>query len=115
MEMLLNGQCQHGIPLGDECKECRKIVMTNKAAIHEPDPIPGDKIVLELVMKDLNDRAEIGKEKYGTYLMTNNGRDALMDAYQEALDFVMYLRQAVEERKTKYVPGDDLMNKKTEY
>jgi hypothetical protein len=77
------------------------IAKSNKAAIHEPDPVPGDKIVLELVMKDLNDRAQVGKEKYGTYLMTNNGRDALMDAYQEALDFVMYLRQAIEERKNK--------------
>ena len=77
------------------------IAKTNKSAIHEPDPTPGDKVVLELVVKDLNDRAEVGKEKYGTYLMTNNGRDSLMDAYQEALDLVMYLRQAIEERKIK--------------
>jgi hypothetical protein len=33
--------------------------------------------------------------------MTNNGRDSLMDAYQEALDLVMYLRQAIEERNNK--------------
>lgn len=73
--------------------------MNNKAAIHEPDPVPGEKIVLDLVIKDLNDRAQVGKEKYGTFLMTKNGRDALIDAYQEALDLVMYLRQAIEERK----------------
>ena len=90
--------CKHGIPKIFRCRLCAQ---ENKAAIHEPDPIPGDKIVLELVMKDLNDRAEVGKEKYGTYLMTNNGRDSLMDAYQEALDLVMYLRQAIEERKNK--------------
>lgn len=28
----------------------------------------------------------------------HNGRDALVDAYQEALDLTMYLRQAIEER-----------------
>jgi len=36
--------------------------------------------------------------KYHTYLLTHNGRDALIDAYQEALDLAMYLRQAIEER-----------------
>ena len=67
------------------------------ASKHEPQPTQGDKRVLDLVYKDLVARAEFGREKYGTYLMTNNGRNALMDAYQEALDLVMYLRQAIEE------------------
>ncbi len=72
----------------------------NPAATHEPPPKPGKAKVLDLVLKDLTDRAEVGHEKYGTYLETHNGRDALMDAYQEALDLCMYLRQAIEERKT---------------
>jgi len=55
--------------------------------------------VLDLVVRDLVDRAEAGNKKYGTYLETGNGRDALIDAYQEALDLCMYLRQAIEERK----------------
>ena len=71
----------------------------NKAAIHEPMPIQGKMIVLDLVKKDLEDRAIVGNEKYGTYLMTHNGRDALMDAYQEALDLVMYLRQLIAENE----------------
>jgi hypothetical protein len=41
--------------------------------------------------------------KYGTPLQTNNGRDALMDAYQEACDMVMYLRQAIAERDEKEI------------
>jgi len=69
------------------------------AATHEPPPEPGEAKVLDLVMKDLTARAEEGHKKYGTYLETHNGRDALMDAYQEALDLCMYLRQAIEERK----------------
>lgn len=66
---------------------------------HQPAPEPGKVKVLDLVVQDLVDRAEAGKKKYGTYLETSNGRDALVDAYQEALDLCMYLRQAIEERK----------------
>lgn len=32
-------------------------------------------------------------------LQAHNGRDPLVDAYQEALDLVVYLRQAIEERR----------------
>lgn len=66
---------------------------------HQPAPEPGKVKVLDLVVQDLVDRAEAGKKKYGTYLETNNSRDALVDAYQEALDLCMYLRQAIEERE----------------
>lgn len=49
------------------------------------------------VMADLRERAEDGIEKYGTYLQPFNSRDALWDAYQENLDLIMYLRQAIVE------------------
>ncbi len=68
------------------------------ASKYEPDPVYGEERVLDLVIADLNTRAVAGYKKYSTYLMTYNGRDALVDAYQEALDLVMYLRQAIEER-----------------
>lgn len=65
----------------------------------EPQPVQNDRPrVLDLVVADLLARAEMGKAKYGTYLQPCNGRDALMDAYQEALDLCMYLRQAIAER-----------------
>ena len=48
-----------------------------------------------------NNGVELGLERYGTKLQTFNGRDALWDAYQEALDLVMYLRQAIMEREAK--------------
>lgn len=54
--------------------------------------------VLGLVVKDLADRAALGLKKYGQPLRPNNGRDALLDAYHEALDIAMYLRQCIEER-----------------
>lgn len=69
------------------------------ASAKEPSPKPGGRIVLLHVAQDLQDRAVMGKKKYGTYLQSNNGRDALMDAYQEALDLVMYLKQALIERE----------------
>ncbi len=39
----------------------------------------------------------LGKQRYGTALYANNGRSALRDAYEEALDLACYLRQALEE------------------
>lgn len=69
------------------------------ATIHEPKPDGKGDVVLFDVIKDLEARAETGKEKYGTYLRTKNGRNALMDAYQEALDLCMYLKQKLMEEE----------------
>lgn len=62
------------------------------------DPTPGDVAVWDLVIRDMRDRDNIGRERYGTPLQTNNGRDGLVDAYQEVLDLAVYLRQELEER-----------------
>jgi hypothetical protein len=40
-----------------------------------------------------------GIETYGTPLESHNGRDALQDAYEEALDLACYLKQAMIERE----------------
>lgn len=72
----------------------------NAAAVPQPPPEGEGVRVLDLVLQDLQDRAEAGRAKYGVYLQTRNGRDALIDAYQEALDLCMYLRQAIAERDT---------------
>lgn len=74
-----------------------------QAAKPEPNPEPGKTVVLYEVLRALVERAEAGKLKYGTYLETNNGRDALMDAFQESLDLCMYLAQAILERDGKLV------------
>lgn len=54
--------------------------------------------VTKEVISDLKERKKLGKEKYGEVLKTNNGRDALQDAYEEALYLVQYLKQAILER-----------------
>ena len=69
------------------------------AAIPQASPRPGRALVLDAVLADLKERADVGRQKYGTLLETNKGRDALMDAYQEALDLVMYLKQTLMERE----------------
>ena len=64
-------------------------------------PHIGTTRVLDYVLADLKSRAEMGKQKYGHYLETNNGRNALQDAYEEALDMCMYLKQKLLEEKGK--------------
>jgi hypothetical protein len=54
--------------------------------------------IQDLVLEDVVERKRIGIERYGQPVLPFNGRDALVDAYQEALDLVMYLRQAIYER-----------------
>ena len=57
--------------------------------------------VWNLVLDDMIERNIDGIKKYGTPLQPFNGRDPLKDAYQEALDLAVYLRQAIFERDNK--------------
>jgi hypothetical protein len=54
--------------------------------------------ICSLVKSDLESRMVVGERKYGERLRPHNGRDCLLDAYQEALDLAMYLRQLIYER-----------------
>lgn len=66
----------------------------------QPKPTQtGAPAVWDLVIADMRQRDAIGRDKYGTRLQVFNGRDALVDAYQEALDLAVYLRQAIYERE----------------
>jgi hypothetical protein len=69
--------------------------------MRQPDPIPNDSVDIQtLVVEDLIERRAVGMRKYGTALQAHNGRDALQDAYEEALDLCCYLKQAIVERGT---------------
>jgi hypothetical protein len=83
-------------------------IKENKAATPQPPPRPGNVNVAEVVLQDIHSRVEAGYRKYGTPLQTNNGRDALWDAYQEAIDLVMYLRQAILERDATKKKGENI-------
>lgn len=54
--------------------------------------------VYPLFIEDLETRYKIGMQRYGKALQPFNGRDALRDAYEEAIDLAFYLRQAIYER-----------------
>lgn len=55
--------------------------------------------VCEWVKGELVARTEVGAERYGQGLHTHNGRDARVDAEQEAFDLLQYLQQAIMERR----------------
>lgn len=53
------------------------------------------------VLKDIEVRVRQGRIKYGVFLETENGRDALQDLYEELIDAVMYIKQVMMERDGK--------------
>jgi hypothetical protein len=74
----------------------------------QPLPEPGKLPVQEIMIRAIGERREHGKRKYGRALETHNGRDALKDAWEEALDLFTYLTQMRLERGD-VLPGmDDL-------
>lgn len=48
---------------------------------------------LKMLLEDLLKRTEMGTKKYGTPLRVNNGRNGLLDLYQEIQDAIMYSMQ----------------------
>jgi len=47
----------------------------------------------DAIVRGLEARRELGISKYGTALQTFNGRDALTDSWEEAIDLWTYLNQ----------------------
>ena len=72
--------------------------------LFEDQPLPKKSIypeVYQLLTEDLETRYRIGMQRYGKALQPFNGRDALRDAYEEAIDLAFYIRQAIYERDKK--------------
>jgi len=46
------------------------------------------------LIADLKARDALGRATYGKELKTFDGRDSLLDAYEEALDMAVYLKKA---------------------
>jgi hypothetical protein len=73
----------------------------------QPPPIANEsRPVWDLVIEDMRKRDHFGRLKYNTPLQAGNGRDALRDAYEEALDLCVYLRCAIEERECPPAPAE---------
>lgn len=73
-------------------------------SVKEPLPVKNEHpAVWDLVMQDIKEREDYGIKTYGTRLQPFNGRNALIDAYQELLDLVVYLRQMIYEKEIQHV------------
>lgn len=51
-----------------------------------------DDAVVGTILEEMKERDTIGAKKYGVRHQAFNGRDHLVDAYQEILDCALYLR-----------------------
>lgn len=54
--------------------------------------------VQQELVRMVQERRQLGIQRYGSPLMTHNGRDALQDALEEAVDLAAYLMQLRMER-----------------
>lgn len=64
----------------------------------QPLPVAGQQPVQDALIRAIAERRSYGIRKYGRPLETHNGRDALTDAWEEALDLLTYLTQMRLER-----------------
>lgn len=68
----------------------------------QPLPTTNDQPYVQDQVKDyIERRKQVGISRYGTALQPFNGRDALVDAFEEAVDLVQYLAQVIIERDGK--------------
>jgi hypothetical protein len=63
----------------------------------QPLPQGGQECVQDALIADIRARRDIGIQRYGSPLMTHNGRDAVQDALEEAVDLAVYLKQVAME------------------
>lgn len=84
----------------DEAREKSRLIAAFRAGVDEqPEPVANDRPAIgELVIDDIRARMDVGRERYGTVLQAFNRRDALTDAYHEAIDLTKYIRQEIAER-----------------
>lgn len=72
----------------------------------QPLPVPNEHPdVQSMVIADVAARREVGISRYRTALQAFNGRDGLRDAFEEALDLTVYLRQLIAERDAASEPA----------
>lgn len=72
----------------------------SEARVDQKDPAVGpmSDSAHNKIIKDLEERRELGLERYRTPLHTRDGRDSLVDFYQEYLDGLAYLRNELDKK-----------------
>jgi len=94
--------CEQEQPCGHPCEEHpgETVSELRQRPGDQQLPVPNDlPDIQSQVIADIRERRELGIKRYGTALQPHNGRDALRDAYEEAIDLAMYLKQAIVERE----------------
>lgn len=101
-EAILSEDCHNPEALQEWYEAGNHVCGVSKARVKDQPPPKRNSStpIWELVVADMIARDHVGRERYGTPLQAHNGRDALVDAYQEALDLCVYLRQALEEGRS---------------
>lgn len=85
----------------DYCLQVRKYLKTLNTPEPPPLPNPTAPAIWDLVVADMQERDSTGARKYGQRLTGGDGRNSLVDAYQESLDLAVYLRKAIWEQTGK--------------
>jgi hypothetical protein len=76
--------------------------------VTQPDPKPNNHpAVWDMVIADMRRRDAEGRAHYRVPLQPYNGRDALLDAYEESLDAAAYLRQEIYQRR--WIPVTEML------
>jgi hypothetical protein len=71
--------------------------MTGPATQQQDKPHGAGEAIVDIVIRDLKERKKFGTQKYGEPLKAFNGRNPLVDLYQELIDALVYVRQHLEE------------------
>ena len=76
--------------------------MSEIGSKQNPPPNNIGEEIVPMVIADLEGRKALGEKKYKEVLRVENGRDALLDLYQELLDAVIYIRQRIAQDEAKH-------------
>lgn len=74
----------------------------------QPLPVGGQECVQDALIRLIEERKQLGIQRYGSPLMTHNGRDAGRDAVEEALDLTAYSMQVAMELRDLRAERDQL-------
>lgn len=88
MELLAEVKRLRGLPTTEQPPPTEGSGPEVWGAVLERHNLAGGPLWEDMVARDM-----LGRERYGTPLRVWNGRDAVSDAYQEALDLIVYLEQ----------------------
>lgn len=79
-------------PIATDRKPAWELVIT-----YCQDNWPAEDPTVRQILDDMAERDRIGRERYGVPLTSGNGRNHLVDAFQEQLDHVVYLAAWLDE------------------